>query len=128
MNETNQSMQNERVEEVIRAFHMMWDTFPHAVLLLKKDRTILATNLRGAETGFAPGKKCYELGGEKSIHQVCRADEALGEKIAKRSSGLYRGRYLDNYWLPIPGEDGIYLHFGVDITKYVKPDLLVGSS
>ena len=31
-------------EEIIRAFHLMWDNFPEAVMITQKSREIIAVN------------------------------------------------------------------------------------
>ena len=31
-------------EELIKAFHVMWNGFPEAVMVIKKDREIIAVN------------------------------------------------------------------------------------
>ena len=42
-------------EEIIRAFHLMWDNFPEAVTITQKSREIVAVNKKAAEFGLAPG-------------------------------------------------------------------------
>lgn len=106
----------------------MWDFFPHLVLLLRKDRTIVDANRFALDQGVTPNLKCYQLSGGTAIHEVCKADLALMENGAKRNVGNYRGRVLDSYWLPIPGEKNLYIHFAIDITQYAKPELLNFSS
>jgi hypothetical protein len=34
---------------------------------------------------------------------------------------------LDGYWVPVTGEKDIYVHFGNDITEYVRPELLTAA-
>ena len=45
-------------EELIKAFHVMWNGFPEAVMVIKKDREIIAVNKKAAENQFSrfPGK------------------------------------------------------------------------
>ncbi len=111
-------------EEVVAAFRKMWDPFPHLVLLLTKDRTIQAANAKALEMGVKVGSKCYELTGAHEVHQSCLANAALKENRAKRNVGLYGERFLDSYWLPVPGEKDLYLHFAIDITKWADPELM----
>lgn len=110
--------------EAINAFHKMWDAFPHLVLLLQRDRTIVASNHAAQEKGAVPGLKCYQWSGAEGIHPVCKGNAALEENVAKRSVGNYQGRVLDSYWLPVGGERDLMLHFSVDITAYAKKELL----
>jgi hypothetical protein len=111
--------------EIIKAFHLMWDMFPSVVLLLRKDRTILACNRAAKDRGVLLGTKCYQLTGGDGIHKVCLGNAALEEGIGKRSVGYYgpSKRFVDSYWLPISGEKDLFVHFAIDITKYANPDL-----
>ncbi len=71
--ETSETSKNTDVSpEILKAFHLMWDTFPFAVLLLRKDRTILDCNQTAKDKGVRLGMKCYQLSGEKGIHKHCR--------------------------------------------------------
>ncbi len=115
-------------EELVRACRKMWDGFPHRVLLLARDRTIRAANATALETGVRVGSKCYQLTGSDEIHAVCRANAALRENQPKRNVGPYGERFLDSYWLPIPGEEDLYIHFAIDITKWADPAQMKGSS
>ena len=38
------TQKHEVPEEVLKAFHMMWDSFPQHARLIHKDRTVLAVN------------------------------------------------------------------------------------
>ena len=111
-------------EEVIRSFRKMWDPFPARVLLLTKDRTVRAANAMALETGVKVGTKCYQLTGSDDIHAACLANAALADQEPKRNVGLYGERFLDSYWLPVPGETDLYIHFAIDITKWADPALM----
>jgi len=115
-------------KEVTDAFHQMWDAFPHLVLLLKRDRTIVASNRVAQERGAVAGLKCYEWAGAKSIHPGCKGNLAMDRLKGQRSVGNYGGRVLDSYWLPVGGEKDLLLHFSVDITPYAKEELLKAPS
>lgn len=110
--------------EAIDAFHKMWDAFPHLVLLLQKNRTIVASNRVAKKMGLVPGLKCYQWDGVDAIHRNCKGNAALESKTAMRSVANYRGRVLDSYWLPVGGESDLMIHFSIDITKYAKEELL----
>ncbi len=103
------------IDKVVEAFHMMWDSFPHSVMLLKKSREIVAVNKAGAERGVRPGAKCYELAGKTEIHAGCKANTALEENTAQRSVsyGKESKRITDAYWLPVSKEHQLYLHFAI---------------
>jgi len=110
---TNSDVSN----ETIAAFHMMWDQFPHPVLLLKKCRDIIAINKRAEEVGVRVGRKCYRLTGNNEIHEGCKANQALAEGAAQRmvSHNKDTNRLMDAYWLPVPDGEDVYLHFAIEI-------------
>ncbi|MBI5583714.1 MAG: hypothetical protein HY892_07805 [Deltaproteobacteria bacterium] len=110
--------------DILKAFHAMWDIFPSPVLLLRKDRTILDCNQTATALGVRPGMKCFQLSGDTGIHNLCLGNEALEQGVAKRSV-VYspaRKQVLDSYWLPL-GQGDLFVHFGIDITEYAKPEL-----
>jgi len=115
--------------DLIKAFHMMWDAFPFVVILLKKDRSIIAVNKLARDLGIQPGMKCYELTGLNESHKTCLANAALAEGITKRSVAYFEPfkQVLDTYWIPVSGEKDIYIHFNIDITQYAKPELFPSS-
>ena len=45
-----------------------------------------------------------------------------GQATRKGSLNKQTGRYLDGYWIPVKGVEEVYVHFGNDITEFVKPD------
>ena len=110
--------------EAVDAFHKMWDAFPHLVLLLERDRTIVASNRVAKQRGAVPGLKCYEWAGAEAIHPTCKGNVALNQQDAQRNVANYQGRVLDSYWLPVGGSPDLMLHFSVDITQYAKEELL----
>jgi hypothetical protein len=111
--------------EVIKAFDLMWYHFPAAVFLLQKNRTIVSMNKAAKDLGVITGMKCFQLSGETGIHEGCLGNSALKDGEGKRSV-LYvpaMKQVLDSYWLPIPGEKDMLIHFGIDITEYAKPEM-----
>lgn len=117
-------IQKQASDETIQSFNLMWDSFPHVVLLLSQSRTIQAVNRMGRNLGVIPGTKCYQLTQANGVHPVCKADAALKDGQSRRSTGASNGRVLDSYWLPLEGDEGLYIHFAIDITKYAKEELL----
>ena len=107
----------------IEAFHMMWDSFPHVVLLLRKTREIVAANKRAEEKGFHRGAKCFQIAGQTEIHAGCKANTALEEGVCQRAINYNKdtGRVMDAYWLPIPTENDLYVHFAIDIKPPTSP-------
>jgi len=113
-------------ENIYHYFHQQWDNFPHPVMLIHKDRTILARNKTAQEIGILTGGRCCEIGGKNS-HKGCQANQALEEKAAKHCVG-YRedlGRVWDKYWVPLSGREDIFLHFNIDITEHASERLFM---
>ena len=104
---------------------MMWDMFPHPVLLLKKNSDIVAVNKLAKERGVRTGGKCFRLVGQTEIHDGCKANEALEKGVAQRTVSYYRedtSRLMDAYWLPVLTEKDLYVHFAItDIDLQPKP-------
>jgi hypothetical protein len=120
-----EAVTNEIKPEILNAFNMMWGNFPFLVVLLRKNRTILALNKKARELGVKEGMKCYQLSRGKGIHKECMADAALKEDISKRSV-LYSPalkQVLDSYWIPVEGVNDLYVHFATDISDYAKAEM-----
>ncbi len=49
-------------QEVIQAFHIMWDNFPEPVTITQRSREIIAVNKKAAELGLTAGIKCSSIG------------------------------------------------------------------
>jgi hypothetical protein len=111
--------------DILKSFHLMWDSFPSPATLLKKDRTVVACNPAAVQRGFVLGGKCFHISGDKSVHKHCRANEALRDGAAQRSVVYSPGRQTvsDSYWLPVPGEKDLFVHTVINITQYAKPEL-----
>jgi hypothetical protein len=96
---------------------MMWDMFPHSVLLLKKNRDIVAVNKKAQERGVRAGGKCFQLGDKSKteIHTGCKANVALEKGMAERSVSYREGatRVTDTYWIPVAMEKDLFMHFTI---------------
>jgi hypothetical protein len=106
-------------EETRRNFHLFWDNFPTAVILVYKDRTIIEANKFAKERGYPTGIRCVDMG-EKKHHAGCKANVMLREKVAVRDVAYYDflGQVADSYWIPLAGAEDFYVHFATDITEY----------
>jgi hypothetical protein len=115
---------NEISAEINRNFHLFWDNFPFPVMLIRKNRTIVALNKAGEAMGCSTGTRCVDLG-KKEDHKGCLANKALQDQSAQRIVA-YQDAYkmvLDSYWIPLAGEEDLYLHFSADITGYASHEL-----
>lgn len=112
---------NQINQEIIKNFHIFWNNFPAPVLLLHKDRTIIAGNKAADLTGAIPGTRCCDQG-PKEAHKKCLANIALKENKAQRlvDYSEMMGMVIDSYWIPVDGEPDLYVHFGIDITPYAS--------
>ena len=101
-------------EETIEAFHTMWDSFPHPVMLLQKCRDIVAINKTAEESGRPATGQCFQLSGATEVHAVCKANQAVEEGTAQRSLRFVEESsvFTDVYWLPLAEKD-LYLHFAI---------------
>ena len=109
-------------EEIIRAFHLMWDNFPEAVTITQKSREIVAVNKKAAEFGLAPGIKCSSIGKPEN-HKGCQCNQAVDTGEAQFCT--YEGAFgkAFGYWIPIPEKPEWVIHFGVGYAfEYPKID------
>ncbi|WP_419786995.1 hypothetical protein [Pseudodesulfovibrio sp.] len=113
-------------QSILDAFDSMWGLYPEPVLLIHLCRDILAVNQRAEELGMGPGIKCHSLYPSETPCPGCLAGKMLKTGKATRRGDLTKesGLYLDCFWIPVKGAEDVYVHFGNDITKYVKPELL----
>ena len=114
-------------QEILDAFHLMWDLHPSPAMLVRANREIVAVNTTGKELGIPAGAKCFSLAGRDRVCKHCQANAALADGKAKRC-GIYSesyGGFVDGYWTPLAGAPGLYLHYANNISEYVRPELLV---
>ena len=69
--------------EIIAAFHAMWDNFPEGVVITQKSREIVAVNKAAAKYGLTAGIKCSSIG-KPEDHKGCVAIKRW--TAAKRSA------------------------------------------
>ena len=119
---------NENVKEmegIIKAFHTNWDIHPYPTMLIRKDRTILAVNKAGGSLGIPVGVRCFQLAKNDKICPGCQADRALKENkgIQVASYQAPMKQFIETFWVPLDGVEGVYLHYGNDISQWVKDEL-----
>jgi hypothetical protein len=47
--------------------------------------------------------------------KLCQATSALRDKQAKWCFATYNGRRIKGYWVPVLGQDDLYVHFSIGI-------------
>ncbi|CCH50267.1 hypothetical protein [Pseudodesulfovibrio piezophilus] len=114
--------------EILESFKLMWNLYPSPVFLVHKDRDILATNKAAQGLGINAGIKCHSLCENQKVCPGCKANVSLkkNEGVRQLAFSSYSNMFMDGYWIPVDGVDDVYVHFGNDITEYVKPELLEG--
>lgn len=100
-------------QNTLDAFQTMWGMFPEPVLLVQKDRTILAVNRLAAQLGVQAGIRCFTLNpahDPQSVCQRCRANQALQSQqaVCESTPDGIRG-----YWIPVENQSDLYIHFGI---------------
>ena len=107
-------------EEIIRAFHLMFDNFPEPVMITQKNREMIAVNKKAESFGLKAGIKCSTIG-KLENHKKCQCNKAVdsGESIFCTYDGNFGKAY--GFWIPVPEKPEWIIHFGVGSTfEYEK--------
>ncbi len=111
---------NSLPDSVIEAFHLMWGNFPEPASLVHKSREVMAVNKAHRVLGrLAPGMNCARTGSPEA-HKGCLGNQALASGQAAYSTGVYNGKEIIAYWLPLDGHPEYFIHFGVGTTIEYK--------
>lgn len=107
-------------------FNLMWGLYPAPVLLVRGNRNIVAVNKAAENMGVPVGVKCYELAGNTAICPKCKGNLCLKNREAQRNGTYYppQKAFADTYWVPVLGEEDLFVHFFNDISEHVRPELL----
>jgi hypothetical protein len=102
-------------QKILDAFQTMWGPFPEPVMLVQKDRTILAVNDLCRSVGTPTGVKCFSLNPEAltTTCKQCKANLALREHRTVCTESTQNGHRIIGYWMPLKEEKDVYVHFGV---------------
>ena len=103
-------------QKVIEAINLMRAAFPEPVMLIHKNRDILAANEAYIKIGGPVGVKCSSLG-DKEMHKGCLANQALESKRPAFVKYEVNGKKAVAFWLPVVNYPDIYIHvsFGATI-------------
>lgn len=104
-------------DRILDSFQLMWGPFPEPVMLIQKDRTILAVNELGRKFGIPVGAKCHSLNPEVKPGEDhcgrCQANRALKSGETVRISEERSGHRMIGYWMPLREVPDVYVHFGI---------------
>jgi signal transduction histidine kinase/ActR/RegA family two-component response regulator len=122
------------------------EDFPHPAMLIRRDKTVVASNRMAREMCAAAvgicggdfpsnfdnqvGQCSYETGGENSLWNcdtkclVCIAEQALASKETRNcAEARLLSRVWDVWWMPIA--DDLYLHYWTDATDRKRAEELL---
>ncbi len=122
MTERGFEEQKEIRQEITESFRLMWDGFPHPVLLLRKSRTIVDANQAARNLGVTAGIKCRDISpSPEKCRKHCLADKALASGGSERIVSRQGDKLTATYWISLNSpDDDLYLHFGMDF-----PDAMI---
>ncbi len=103
------------VQKILDAFQAMWGPFPEPVMLIQKDRTILAVNDLASRLGTPTGAKCFSFNPEArtTTCKQCKANLALREEHTVCTEETQNGKRIIGYWMPLKDEKDVFVHFGI---------------
>lgn len=106
-------------QKILDAFETMWGPFPEPVMLIHKDRTILARNEFARTAGIPAGVKCFSLNPEavSSACKRCKANLALREHRTVCTEETQNGNRIIGYWMPLKDDQEVYVHFGIGVAE-----------
>jgi hypothetical protein len=99
-------------QKIIEAFYLTWNSFPEPVMLVERNRTILALNRAAEKEGRQIGIKCSSMP-PLERHSGCKANAALSTKECQYAK--WKGNFGDviTYWMPIDEYPDYFIHFSV---------------
>lgn len=111
-------MDKHREEEIVGAFHLMWDSYPEQVRLIHKSYRVVAGNPAYLAAGGQVEVKCNV--GPAEMHKGCQAMNALrsGETKSVRSQG--GDLQFESFWIPVAGDGEYYVHFTNGLNELVR--------
>nr|WP_319494580.1 hypothetical protein [uncultured Desulfobacter sp.] len=118
----------EQNTHVIHTFRQMWGNYPEAALLLNQKHEIVAVNKVAQDLGIEPGINCFSLNGTGRMCKGCKAP--VMRKQGKAQRDVVHNDTLgivDSYWIPVDDSDGLYVHFGNNITQWADPQKVSGT-
>ncbi|MFH1191700.1 MAG: PAS domain-containing protein [Candidatus Omnitrophota bacterium] len=103
-------------------FRTLLDNLPcFAMVLKKKDRSIICSNALASKAGAILGKTCYETITKRNDPcPFCKAPEMWATNEPKSIEVEYLGAYYEAIWIPLSDEN--YVHYIFNITERKKTE------
>ena len=120
------TMDTVSTEELVRAFHMMWDNYPEMVRLFDRRFNVIAGNPAYSRMGGRDGVKCNT--GDPALHKGCQAMNALKTQETKTLRSEVEGMTWEAYWVPVAGAGDFYVHFTNGFNAYAARKMAQAAS
>ena len=104
-------------EEIIRAFHMMWDNYPEQVRLIDRSFRVVAGNPSYIAGGGQAEVKCNV--GDPELHRKCQAIAALSSGETRIVTNEIAGMEFEAYWVPVEGAPDYFVHFNNGLNEII---------
>ena len=116
----------EQKSDYREAFRKMWGNYPTPVYLVNRARDLVAVNTAAEEMGAGKIEKCYHLNNSNRVCPNCQGNKCLKEQRAYVTNEFNEKcqQFISGYWIPVADEPDLFVHFGNDITPYVREELL----
>ena len=105
-------------EELIEAFHLMWDRYPEQVRLIDRSFLVIAGNPAYTQAGGQTGVRCNV--GDPAFHRGCQAMTALNTGETRTTKTEVGGVTWESFWVPVAGEEDYYIHFTNGLSESIK--------
>lgn len=105
-------------EEIVKAFHMMWDNYPEQVRLIDRSFRVVAGNPAYIDAGGKTGVRCNV--GDPELHRKCQAIFALDSRKARTVTNEIEGMKFEAYWVPVAGSTEYHVHFNNGLNAILK--------
>ena len=110
-------MESVNEQELVKAFHMMWDNYPESVRLIDRKFRVVAGNPVYMKMGGQVEIKCNT--GDPIIHKGCQAMKCLKERETRTLETEVEGVPWLTYWIPVDGTEDYYIHFTNGMNAFI---------
>ena len=106
-------------QNVIDAFHLMWNGFPEPVTLTHKSFQVMAVNRAAVESGLQPGIFCNKIG-KPEMHKGCKAQKCVRDGQSQYLAVQLPDHEAVGFWLAVEGHPDFFIHFTVGASLNYK--------